>query len=109
MIEAADPLDRAERLLARRAYRDAHSVCMAVLGANPRAARAWFLLGVLTADHNNLERAAELFEKAAAFDERDPKARAQLARCKIALNRQGEALAWAEAAAKLGQLLKVAP
>lgn len=96
-----DVLIRAEQLLARGDYRAAHGLCMGVLQADPASSRAWFLLGVLTADHDNFARAEELFEKAAILDQSDPRPLTQLARCRIALNRHAEALSAAETAAAL--------
>lgn len=101
MSHIQDALGLAEHHLARRDYREAHGLCMAVLQADPGAARAWYLLGLLTADHDNFHRAAELFEKSAELDKRDPRPLTQLARCKIALNLQPEAVQFAEAAAAL--------
>lgn len=101
MSHTYDVLSRAEQHLARREYRAAHGLCMSVLQLDPESARAWFLLGVLTADHDNFARAEELFEKSAALDKSDPRALTQLARCRIALNRHPEALVAAEAAAAL--------
>jgi tetratricopeptide (TPR) repeat protein len=95
-------LDRAERLLARRAYPEAHELCLAALQAEPEAARAWFLLGVLSADHQNPRKAAELFGRAAALDPGIARHHAHLARALIALNRRAEALAAVERAAELG-------
>ena len=98
----AQRLARAERLMADKAYEPAHALCMEALSADPGAARAWFLLGVLAADHDNPGKAAELFARAAALDLDDPRAPAQLARCLIALNRRDEALTQAQAAAGRG-------
>lgn len=98
----AERLARAERLMAGKAYEPAHALCMEVLSVEPDAARAWFLLGVLAADHENPGKAAELFARAASLDLDDPRAPAQLARCLIALNRRDEALAHAQAAEARG-------
>ncbi|MDO8901541.1 MAG: sulfotransferase [Phenylobacterium sp.] len=95
-------LARAERLMAQKAYEPAHALCMEALAADPQAAGAWFLLGVLAADHDNPGKAAELFGKAASLDLDDPRAPAQLARCLIALNRRDEALTQAQVAAGRG-------
>jgi len=64
----AERLARAERLMADKAYQPAHALCLEVLTADSGAARAWFLLGVLAADHDNPLKAAELFGRAAALD-----------------------------------------
>ena len=98
----AERLARAERLMADKAYQPAHALCLEALSADPGAARAWFLLGVLAADHDNPLKAAELFGRAAALDAADPKAPAQLARCLIALNRREEALDAAQEAEARG-------
>lgn len=91
-------LAKAERLMAEGAYEPAHALCMAVLSVTPEAAGAWFLLGVLAADHDNPGKAAELFGRAAALDLADARAPAHLARCLMTLNRRDEALAHAQAA-----------
>ena len=98
----ADRLERAERLMAQKAYQPAHALCLEVLAEAPASAKAWFLLGVLAADHENPLKAAELFGRAMPLDEADPKAPAQLGRCLIALNRRDEALAAAAAAEARG-------
>lgn len=98
----ATRLAEAERLMADKAYEPAHALCMEVLGADAQQAQAWFLLGVLAADHDNLGKAAELFGQAAALDLDDPRAPAQLARCLMALDRRDEALAQAQVAAGRG-------
>ncbi|WP_293677749.1 tetratricopeptide repeat-containing sulfotransferase family protein [uncultured Phenylobacterium sp.] len=87
--------------MARKAYREAHALCLEVLRADSQVAGAWFLLGVLAADYDNHGRAAELFEKAIALAPADPRPRAHLARSLIALNAQADAVAAAEAAAAL--------
>ncbi|MDZ4374852.1 MAG: sulfotransferase [Phenylobacterium sp.] len=95
------PLAEAESLMARRAYEPAHRLCLEVLQRDPEAAAAWFLLGVLAADHGNAGRAADLFERAAELAPGDPRPRAQLARMLILLNRQADAVEAAEIAAVL--------
>lgn len=96
-----DPVVEAERLLARRDWRAAHALCLKALEADPADARAWFLLGVLTAEHGNPVKAAELFGKAVALGPDVARHHAHLARCLIAMNRQDEARAAAERAIAL--------
>lgn len=79
--------------MAAKDYRGAHALCLEVLSEQAETAGAWFLLGVLAAEHDNVGRAAELFEKAEALDAADPRPPAQLARCLVALNRRDAALA----------------
>jgi Tfp pilus assembly protein PilF len=101
LSRAADQISRAETLVAKRAYQEAHGLCLAALKADPQEARAWFLLGVIAADHDNPGRAAELFEKAVALAPAAPRHHAHLGRCLVALNRRNEALEAAERAAAL--------
>jgi tetratricopeptide (TPR) repeat protein len=97
---APDPrLLRAERLMATGDYRGGHALCLEVLNDDPDAVLAWFLLGVLAADHDNFVRAAELFERATGLAPTDPRPLAHRARALTPLNRHDEALAAARAAA----------
>lgn len=79
-------LDEAEQRLAARDYRGAHTLILAAIGADDTDARAWFLMGVIAADHGNAARAAELFEKAAALGTDDARIEAYLARARMALS-----------------------
>lgn len=94
-------LDEAERLMARRAWREAHALCLRALEADGAAARPRFLLGVIAAEHGNIGKAAELFADAVKLEPGVARHHAQLARCLIALNRQDEARAAADRAAAL--------
>jgi tetratricopeptide (TPR) repeat protein len=100
-LSAQQMLDRAEILLGRKAYEEAHRLCLAALQADAGDARAWFLLGVLTADHDNFAKAAELFDRACVLAPGVPRHHAHLARVWIALNRRDEALAAAGRAVAL--------
>ncbi len=101
VLDGLMSLDHAEALLGRKAYQEAHRLCLAVLGADPSDARAWFLLGVIAADHDNPVKAAELFDRAADLAPGIARHHAHLARTMIALNRQPEALAAADRAVAL--------
>lgn len=92
-------LGEAERQLARRAYEAAHGLSLRVLQADPTAGGAWLILGLIAAEHGRFDRAAELFQRAADLAPQDARARAQLGRALIALNRQDEAVAAVEAVA----------
>lgn len=94
-------LDEAESLLRRRQYQAAHALCMQALAADQADGRAWFLLGILTDDHGNVARAAELFVRAAELQPSVPRHHAHLARTLLALNRQPEARAAALTGAAL--------
>jgi tetratricopeptide (TPR) repeat protein len=80
-------------LLARKAYREAHAVCLAILKDEPGNADAMFLLGLLTAEHGNLARAEELFRAATLYRPDHAGAHAQRARCLLALSRRADAVA----------------
>lgn len=101
MREAAEKLDLAERLLAGSSYQEAHRLCLSVLETSPRTGRAWFLLGLLAADHGNTAKAAELFQKAVLLDPAAARHHAQFARTLIGLNQRQAAIDSAERAARL--------
>lgn len=98
---ATDRVAAAERLLARRAFRDAHRLCLEALADDPACAPAFFVLAMLAAEHDNFVRAAELLDKAIALDGTDPRYHAQRAKCLARLRRVEEARAAAERAAAL--------
>ena len=101
MESIEEALRRAERLMTSRNYQDAHRECLSVLKVDPTQWRAWFLLGVLAADYSNYARAIELLEKAALLNVAAPEPLVQLARCKVATNRQAQAVELAERAAAM--------
>ncbi len=100
-VDAENTLDLAETALDARSYRGAHQHCLEALQIEPQSARAWFLLGVLSADHDQPAKAAELFAKAVALGPDVPRHHAHLARSLVALNRQPDALCAAETAVGL--------
>lgn len=100
MGATGDSLDEAERLMARRAWREAHALCLRALEGGA-AGRPLFLLGVIAAEHGNLAKAAELFEQAARLEPGVARHHAHLGRCLIAFNRQDEARAAADRALAL--------
>ncbi len=100
MGATGNSLDEAERLMARRAWREAHALCLSALQAGA-SGRPLFLLGVIAAEHGNLSRAAELFGEAARLEPDVARHHAQLGRCLIAFNRQDEARAAADRALAL--------
>lgn len=101
MEDLSARLQDARKLLLQKAYRESHSICLAVLQQQPQNGEAYFLLGVLTADHQNYAKALELFQTAMKNGHRNGEAEAQAARCLIALNRRDEAVETAHAAAAL--------
>lgn len=94
----------AQERLSQKAYRDAHSLCMEVLKQSPSNPDAFYLLGILTADHNNHKKAVELFDRALASQSDHAPARAQKARSLIALNERDLALQAANEAAQSAAL-----
>lgn len=85
-------LKKARNCLAQKQYREAHALCMQALQADPKNGEAYFLLGVLTADHNNFAKALELFDQAARTGHNKAETHAQAARCLLALSRRDEAV-----------------
>lgn len=77
----------AEADLAAGRHRQAHGRLIAALEADQHDAEAWFLLGVLTAEHGNFARALGLFDRAVAASPGHPRAHAHRARVLVALNR----------------------
>lgn len=97
----SEKLIKAALLLRARNYQEAHAVCLAVLKEAPQTAQAYYLLGQLAVDHANLGKAEELFSLTIRLDPGHAGALAQQARCLLAFNRRGEAVAAARAAAAL--------
>ena len=94
-------LRQASTLIAAGDYREAHTVCLAALQKGEAPAEALFLLALIAAEHRNPSKALELADKALSFAPDHLGARAQRARALLALHRQAEARADAEAAAAL--------
>lgn len=97
----AGRLAEAARLLSVKAYQEAHRKCLEVLKTDPGNAEAYYLLGILTSEHANFAKAEELFAKAAQLDRGHAGARAQRARCLLALSRRTEAIGMVREAAAL--------
>ncbi len=83
--EITRQLDEAGRFLAARKYREAHAACLAILKEAPETAQAYYLLGVLAADHNNHARACELFSRAIALEPAQGRYIAERGRSRVAL------------------------
>jgi tetratricopeptide (TPR) repeat protein len=95
-------LQSAARALETRDYPAAHEACMGVLKSVGPHAEAFYLLGILTAAHDNHGKAAEIFDRAIALDASDPRFHAHRARALLAINRRDLARQAADEAAKLG-------
>ena len=101
MTTASQRLDLAQRRLAAGDAQGAHHLCLEALADNREDDGAWFLLGMIAADHGNPAKAIELFTKAAALAPRTARYLAQLGRVLIALNHRPEASSAAERALDL--------
>lgn len=89
----ADLLRQAEAHLARKDYRECHSLSLEAVRMDPAHPQPYFLLGILAADHGNVVKALELFERAVALNPQSARYHAQLARCLVRAHRHDEALA----------------
>jgi len=92
-------VDAAAEHLAHRRYREAHGICMEVLRADPANAHAYYLLGVLAADHSNHRKACQLFDRAVSLSPHRAAYLAERARSHVALFDRERALKDARAAA----------
>ena len=90
-IDIERSLREAERALARREYERAHAHAMGVLQRDPRSAVAYYLLGVIAAEHANPAKALEVAERGLSFDAANARLHALKARCLVALNQPQEA------------------
>jgi tetratricopeptide (TPR) repeat protein len=102
MTDQSPRLVRAARLLSEKDYKSAHALCLEELKTNPGSAQAFYLLGILAADHANHAKAVDLLERATALDAHHAGAFAQLARNQIARLNRDAALKAADMSAALG-------
>ncbi len=99
--DEARRLREASQLLANGDQRGARDLCLKVLQANPSAAGAHYLLGILASHHGDYQKSIELFDRALAADSTHMGALVQKARSLIALQQRDSAVETAEAAAAL--------
>ena len=99
--ELSAGLREAERALQARNYRRAHELCMRVLAHDPPAADAFFLLGMIAAEHGNFAKAADVMGRAIRLDSERAEYYAHLGRCLVALSRPREAFEAAQRALAL--------
>ena len=78
-------LRRAARALDRGDFRAAHGDCLRVLERSGPQAEAYFLLGAITAAHDNHAKAAELFDRAIVLEAGDARYHAHRARALVSL------------------------
>ena len=82
----------AEHAVNVREYRRAHELCMRILERAPTFSDAFFLLGIIAAEHGNFGKAADVIGRALRLDPARADYRAHLGRCLIALDRPREAM-----------------
>ncbi|WP_291845056.1 tetratricopeptide repeat-containing sulfotransferase family protein [Maricaulis sp.] len=99
---AESRLARAATALAAKRYQEAHAHCVAVLQQHGPNAEAFFLLGLLTAAHDNHAKAVEIFDRAIAVNGLDARFQAHRAKSLLALNHRKLAGEAARRAAQLG-------
>ena len=90
-MEAGTDLKQARALLAHKAYKQAHAICMAHLQQSPQSPEPYLLLGVLALDHDNFQQALELFDRCLDLGGAEDEAHAQAARCYLALSLKDKA------------------
>ncbi|WP_323762699.1 tetratricopeptide repeat-containing sulfotransferase family protein [Maricaulis sp.] len=95
-------LSKAAAALESKNYREAHRLCLAVLQSHGPDAEAYFLLALLTADHDNPTKAIEILDRALALVPSDPRFHAHKAKSLLALQRREAAADAAARAAELG-------
>ncbi len=88
-VEQFSPLAEAHQLLSQRNYREAHRVCRSAIERDPGLADAYYVMGIIAYEHQDIVRAQKLFEKALENGHPEAGPRVQLARC-LALQGQAE-------------------
>ena len=94
-------LRQAATLISTGDHRAAHALCLVALRKGEAPAEALFLLALIAAEHHNPAKVLELVDKALSLAPDHLGARAQRARALLAVHRQAEARAEAEATATL--------
>ena len=85
----------------RRAYREAHGLCLEILKSEPDFADAYFLLGMIAFAHRQIAKALELIDRALSNAPDNAEYLAHRAQCLTLLKRDAEALEVAERALAL--------
>ncbi len=87
--------------LARQEFEAAHAACIAALKLAPDTAEAFYLLGVLTAQHDKPVKAGELFSRAIDLSPENARYHAYYAQILTILGKQKQAKAAIDVASKL--------
>lgn len=103
MSSQSQALDRllaaASAHLSNKQYEACHKDCMAALRINPSHPEPFFLLSVLTADHDNHAKALDIIDRALAHGADNPRYQAQKAKLLALLNQHDAAAELANSAA----------
>ena len=91
---------QAQSALSRRDYQRTHQCCLQILKTTPGFADAWFMLGMIAADHGQVLKARELFGKSLLHDPDNPEYLTQTAKCDVLLNRHVNGVKLADRALK---------
>lgn len=100
-MKAASVLAEARKALEQGRLERAEQLCRRVMGAEPRQAEAWHLIGLASGQRGQYEKAVEWIREAVRLRPDDAVARSNLAVALRALGRNHEALEQAEAATAL--------
>jgi len=95
-------LSAAAAALESKNYKEAHHLCLAVLQSHGPNAEAYFLLALLTADHDNHAKALDILDRALALAPDDSRFHAHKAKSLLALQRREAAGDAARRATELG-------
>ncbi len=95
------PLQQARELLGKKRYREAHALCRTLVERDPFCADAYYVMGIISYEHSDFERALKLFDVAIQTGHPEPGPHVQAARCCANLSRPKAALTHIEAAKQL--------
>lgn len=84
-------IQQAEQALAAKDYQRCHQACIAAIKVDARQGAPYFLLSILTFDHQNFFKALELIDRALNGDAANPRYLVQKSKILTSLNRHTEA------------------
>ncbi len=94
-------LESGLRALVQKKFEKVHAECIATIKGDVVNSVAYFLLGVIASEHNNHDKAAELFTTAEGYDASEPYYPTYLAKTLSTLRQQNQAKAAADRAARI--------
>ncbi|MEH6584712.1 MAG: tetratricopeptide repeat protein, partial [Halioglobus sp.] len=86
-------LNAAHRALTEQQYQQAHKLAMQVLQANPQEAEAYFIMALITRQHDNIAKAEDIIRRALKFDGENVNYLLFQAQCLLELNQTDDAKA----------------